>query len=62
MQTLTRKQQEILILAKNEGYYDSPRRVTLEDLSNRAGLSKATIAEHLRKAENQIINSVLAGY
>lgn len=62
VQTLTRKQQDILILAKSEGYYENPRRVTLEDLSIRAGLSKATVAEHLRKAENQIINSVLAGY
>lgn len=30
--------------------------------SQLSGLSKATVAEHLRKAENQIMNSVLAGY
>lgn len=62
MQTLTPRQQEILLLAKKNGYYEEPRTATLEDLSRQAGVSKATVAEHLRKAENQIINDVLTGY
>ncbi|NLV27256.1 MAG: hypothetical protein GXY48_08850 [Methanomicrobiales archaeon] len=62
VQTLTKKQQEVLMLAKKQGYYQNPRKTTMEDISRLSGLSKATVAEHLRKAENQIINSVLAGY
>lgn len=62
VQALTGRQQEILILAKKSGYYDNPRKVTLEELSRMIGLSKATIGEHLRKAENQILHSVLKGY
>ncbi|PWR76316.1 helix-turn-helix domain-containing protein [Methanospirillum stamsii] len=62
MQTLTKKQQEVIMLAKKQGYYQNPRKITLEDISRLSGLSKATVAEHLRKAENRIMNSLLAGY
>ncbi|MBN1166121.1 MAG: helix-turn-helix domain-containing protein [Methanospirillaceae archaeon] len=36
--------------------------VCLDNLSQITGLSKPTVAEHIRKAENHIINSLLAGY
>ncbi|MDX8550499.1 helix-turn-helix domain-containing protein [Methanospirillum sp. J.3.6.1-F.2.7.3] len=62
IQSLTKKQQEILVLAKKAGYYHNPRKITLDDLSLLSGLSKATVGEHLRKAENHVMNSVLAGY
>ncbi|WP_227375946.1 helix-turn-helix domain-containing protein [Haladaptatus halobius] len=52
---LTDRQQELLELAVNEGYYEMPRRATLSDLADRANISAGTIGEHLRKIETKVI-------
>jgi predicted DNA binding protein len=59
---LTDRQREVLIAAKRYGYYDYPRRMNAEELSKRVGVSKATLVEHLRKAEGRLVASLLAGY
>jgi len=59
---LTRKQREVLLAAKREGYYDYPRRVRTEDLARKMGVKKSTLIEHLRRAENRLIQEVLAKY
>lgn len=59
---LTERQREIIIAAKKNGYYELPRKITTEELSRKLGISKATLIEHLRKAENRIVSYIMVGY
>ena len=59
---LTERQRDVLIAAKRYGYYDYPRRMNAGELAKRVGVSKATVVEHLRKAEGRLVASLLAGY
>ena len=55
---LTDKQLEMLCEAFSAGYFDQPAKVTADDLAKRAGLSRSTFTEHLRKAENKVISNI----
>ena len=56
---LTKKQEEILNLALNNGYYEYPRKISLDKLTVLTKTSFSTIQEHIRKAENKILNFVI---
>jgi len=58
--SLTERQREILTTAKNKGYYDTPRKISSQELANQFGISTATLLEHLRKAEKKLIDSIFA--
>jgi predicted DNA binding protein len=58
---LTDKQREIMTAAYRYGYYDIPKRIGSEQLSEKVNISKPTLLEHLRKAENRIFTEILAG-
>ena len=52
---LTEKQRGALSLALSSGYYSWPRKVTLEELAQLAGISRRAFQERLRKGEAKAI-------
>lgn len=54
-QVLTDRQSEIIKWAYKKGYYNQPKEVTIEQLSNDFGISPSTLAEILQRAERKII-------
>ena len=53
---LSNNQEKIIKLALNLGYYNWPRKISINELAKKLNLSKVTVAEHLRKAEIKIVN------
>lgn len=56
---MTDRQMDSIIKAHDYGYYDSPREITTSSVANSMGLSRSTYEEHLRKAENRIMDAVI---
>ena len=56
---LTGKQIDAILKAHRYGYYSSPREVTTENIARSLGVSRSTYEEHLRKAENRIMASLI---
>lgn len=57
---LSSSQEKILRMALSSGFYEWPRRASLQDMAKRIGISKATAAEHLRKAQAKVISKEFA--
>lgn len=53
------RRREVLNLALEEGYFEIPRQVTLEELADEMGITKTTASTHLRKAERQLVEFLL---
>lgn len=56
---LTLRQIDALVTALERGYYDSPARISADDLAKALGLSRSTLSEHLRKAEGRLLLNLL---
>jgi predicted DNA binding protein len=56
---LTSKQREALILAFNLGYFDTPRKISSEELAKKLGLADSTLVVHLRRAERRLLAELL---
>ncbi|MEM1651651.1 MAG: helix-turn-helix domain-containing protein [Sulfolobales archaeon] len=60
--TLTEYEFRVLRVAYEEGFFEWPRRIRLEELASIFGISKATAAEHLRKAVRKLAEAYLRTY
>lgn len=52
---LTDRQLEVVFVAYSNGYFESPRRTSGEDIAADLGISPPTFSEHLRAAEHKIL-------
>lgn len=57
---LTSKQQELLCVAFEEGYFDVPRGISQDELADRLGVSKSAVSQRLRRAIAQLCDSSLS--
>jgi len=53
---LTKKQYDALVLAFKKGYYEVPRKCTLEELAESLGIKRVAMQERIRRAELRIMN------
>jgi hypothetical protein len=56
---LTLQQSRVLRLAHTMGYYEIPRRTNTEVLARVLGMDKATVGEHLRRAEKNVFDKLI---
>ncbi len=53
------RRRQLLDLAIEEGYYDIPREATLAELADVMDITKTTASNHLRKAEQQVMEFLI---
>jgi predicted DNA binding protein len=58
MPKMTDKQKEVINLALKKKYFEYPRKCNLDDLAKELKLSKQTVRQHLRVAENKLIHHI----
>ncbi len=56
--TLTQKQTRALMTALDNGYYRLPRTSTAGDIAELMGVPRTSFVDHLRKAENKVLQAV----
>jgi predicted DNA binding protein len=56
---LTDRQRRLLETARDRGYYDTPRRITLTELANELDFAASTCSEVLHRAEERIVKEHL---
>lgn len=59
---LTDRQREVLLSAIEQGYYDTPRRATLTEVSESLEISKATGSDVLHRAEGTVLKWFIEQY
>ncbi|MFQ5986478.1 MAG: methylated-DNA--[protein]-cysteine S-methyltransferase [Thermoplasmata archaeon] len=56
---LTKKQARALQAAFDAGYYELPRRVTMDEVSPALNITRSTFQEHLHRAERHLVRAML---
>ena len=59
---LTPRQEEILKVAYESGYYEIPRKISLSQLAARIGISASALSENLRRIERRFAAEYLGRY
>lgn len=54
---LTAKQEHLLTVAYEEGYFDVPRGISQDELAQKLGVSKSAVSQRLRRAMNELCES-----
>lgn len=57
---LTNRQREIVETAYGMGYYEIPRAATTADVAEAVGLDASTVAEHLQRAQRNVVSELVA--
>jgi hypothetical protein len=50
---------DALLTAYSNGYYNLPRKANIQDIANKKRVSRTTYQEHLKKAENKLVASLI---
>lgn len=58
---LTERQEEVIGLAYQLGYFDFPKRISLTELADRMGVAKSTLSEILRTGEAKVLHAYFHG-
>lgn len=56
---LTDTQREALVVAYERGYFDSPRKASLEDVAEDLGISQQSLSSRLRRGHRRLIGATL---
>lgn len=59
LDTLTDRQQEVLQTAFDLGYFEVPREASTQEVATELDLDGSTVAEHLQRAERNVLRNVL---
>lgn len=59
---LSPRQQEALVKAHEMGYYRIPRETTTTEIADEMGIERRTLEEHLRRAENKLVDGIVEFY
>ncbi|MEM1610609.1 MAG: helix-turn-helix domain-containing protein [Sulfolobales archaeon] len=59
LETLTSLERKMLTYAYSAGFFESPRRIKLEDIARTFGVTKATANYHLRNSIKKILDHVI---
>ncbi len=56
---LTEPQREALVLAYERGYFDSPRKASLEEIADEFGITQQSLSSRLRRGHRRLIRATL---
>lgn len=56
------RQEDALVTAHEMGYYRIPRETTTTEIATELGVERRTVEEHLRRAENKLVDGIIEFY
>ncbi len=59
--SLTNRQERVISLAYQLGYFEFPKKINLSDLAKKLGVSKSSLSETLRTGEEKILHAYFQG-